>query len=100
LCRKNTNSKHQISNKSQIPIFNDQNLSRQVCFRRIGYSNFGHWDLFDIWNFNKALKFQQSKSPLGLTKAGPSGLGSLLEAINCLNGVALGPKPAFGYLPQ
>jgi len=58
-----------------------------------GYSNFGHWELpfdfaqggesfdfaqdrepverfvepFDIWNFNKKLKFQQSKSPPGLT---------------------------------
>jgi hypothetical protein len=25
---KNTNPKHQITNKSQIPIFNDQNLPR------------------------------------------------------------------------
>ena len=47
---KKTNPKHQIPNKSQIPMFNDQNLSRQVRLRRIGYSNFGHWDLFGIWS--------------------------------------------------
>jgi len=35
-----SNSKHQITNKSQIPILNDQN--------RFGISNFGHCDLFDI----------------------------------------------------
>ena len=33
-------SKHQITNKSQIPILNDQN--------RFGFLNFGHCDLFDI----------------------------------------------------
>jgi hypothetical protein len=35
-----TNPKHQITNKSQIPISNDLN--------RFGISNFGHCDLFDI----------------------------------------------------
>jgi hypothetical protein len=35
-----SNSKHQITNKSQIPILNDQN--------RFGISNFGHCYLFDI----------------------------------------------------
>jgi hypothetical protein len=34
------NSKHQITNKSQIPISNDQN--------RFGILNFGHCYLFDI----------------------------------------------------
>ena len=45
-----SNSKHQITNKSQIPIFNDQN-TKQV-------SNFEFWSLlfvwyliFVIWNF-------------------------------------------------
>jgi hypothetical protein len=28
-CVKKTNSKHQITNKSQIPIINDQNLPRR-----------------------------------------------------------------------
>jgi hypothetical protein len=37
-----SNSKHQITNKYQIPIFNDQN--------RFGIWNFGHCDLFDIWD--------------------------------------------------
>ena len=34
------NYKHQITNKSQIPILNDQN--------RFGILNFGHCDLFEI----------------------------------------------------
>jgi hypothetical protein len=34
------NTKPQITNKSQIPIFNDQ--------KRFVISNFGHCDLFDI----------------------------------------------------
>jgi len=33
------NYKHQITNKSQIPILNDQNFV---------ILNFGHWDLFVI----------------------------------------------------
>ena len=37
-----SNSKHQITNKYQIPIFNDPN--------RFGIWNFGHCDLFDIWD--------------------------------------------------
>jgi len=44
-----------------------------------GFSNFGHWKLFDIWDFNKSMNFQQSKSPLGITKAGSSGTGYLLS---------------------
>jgi hypothetical protein len=39
-----TNSKNQITIKSQIPIFNDQNLPETL----FGFSNFGHWNLFDI----------------------------------------------------
>jgi hypothetical protein len=39
-CCKISNSKHQITNKSQIPILNDQN--------RFVISNFGHCYLFDI----------------------------------------------------
>jgi hypothetical protein len=35
-------SKHQITNKSQIPMLNDQN--------RFVIWNFGHCDLFDIWD--------------------------------------------------
>jgi hypothetical protein len=34
------NYKHQITNKSQIPIINHQNM--------FGISNFGHCDFFDI----------------------------------------------------
>jgi len=40
-----TNSKHQITNKSQIPIFNDQNLSGQNLVW-----NFGHCYLFVFWD--------------------------------------------------
>jgi len=29
------------------------------------FSNFGCWNLFDIWNFNKLMKFLQSDSPPG-----------------------------------
>jgi len=32
---------------------------------------------FDIWDFNKSMNFQQSKSPLGITKACSSGPGYL-----------------------
>jgi hypothetical protein len=61
-----TNSKHQITNKSQTP---NSKLVQSDCFFV--------WDLefrsllficflgFVIWNFNKAMNFQQSKSPLG-----------------------------------
>jgi hypothetical protein len=34
--------------------------------------------LFDIWNFNQSMKLQQSKAPLGITKAGPSEPGYLV----------------------
>jgi len=75
---KNTNYKHQITNKSQIPIFNSAVLSKTLLWRSrltktfqeetlFGFWNFGHWDLFDIWNFNKSMNLQQSKSPLGIT---------------------------------
>ena len=48
-----TNSKHpakktagkQITNKSQIPIFNDQTFQAETLF---GFLNFGYCDLFDI----------------------------------------------------
>jgi hypothetical protein len=74
-----------LSLKIQIPSTKLQiNLKLQYSMTKtfqgktlFGYSNFGHWDLFDIWNFNNAMKFQQNKSPLGLTKARPSGPGSL-----------------------
>jgi len=34
-----------------------------------GFSSFGHWNFFDIWNFNNSMKLQQSESPPGITKA-------------------------------
>jgi hypothetical protein len=34
-----------------------------------GFSNFGHWELFDICNFNNSMNFQQSKSPLGIKQS-------------------------------
>ena len=45
------NSKHQITNKSQIPILNDQN--------RFGISNFGHCNLFDICDLIFVIFFLQ-----------------------------------------
>jgi hypothetical protein len=76
-----TNSKHQITNKSQIPIFNDQNLpGREIVFvldfefRSLFFVCFLG---FVIWNFNKSMNFQQRKSPLGITKAWSSGPGFL-----------------------
>jgi len=33
--------------KMQIPMFNDQTFQYEILF---GFSNFGHWSLFDIWN--------------------------------------------------
>jgi len=59
-----TNSKHQITNKSQI-----SNRFKAIVFL-FGNLNFGHYYLFVFWNFNKPMNFQPSKSPLGLTKAG------------------------------
>jgi hypothetical protein len=40
-----TNAKHQITNKFQIPIFNDQTFQAETLF---GFLNFGHCYLFDI----------------------------------------------------
>ena len=42
IIEKNTNSKQQITNKSQVSIYNDQNPSGQDMS---GASNFRHWDL-------------------------------------------------------
>jgi hypothetical protein len=50
------NYKHQISNKFQITIINDQNfLGKRKTWHllqidRFGILNFGHWNLFDIWD--------------------------------------------------
>jgi hypothetical protein len=55
-----TNSKHQITNKSQIPIFNSAVVAKMLLWRSrltkafkdttlYVFSNFGHWKLFDIW---------------------------------------------------
>ena len=76
----NTNSKHQITNKSQIPIFNDQNLPRQdiVWIFEFWSLEFVWYLCFDIWDFNIWMKFQQSKSPQGITKAWSSGSGFLM----------------------
>ena len=92
---KNINSKHQITNKSQIPIFNSTVVAKRLLWLSrltktfqdetlFVFSNFGHWSLFDIWHFNKSMNFQQSKSPLGTTKAGSSGPGFLLRVIVAL----------------
>jgi hypothetical protein len=48
---KNTNSKHQITNKSKIP--NSQcpkHLRSSPAYGGIGFLNFVHWDLFAIWD--------------------------------------------------
>jgi hypothetical protein len=50
-----TNSKHQITNEFQIPIFNDQNFKDDRLF---GFLNFDLWNLiFGIlisqWGFKK-----------------------------------------------
>jgi hypothetical protein len=61
-----TNYKRQITNKSQIPIFNDQNISgRDIVwifeFRLLEIV----WYLqFGICSFNNSMNFQQSKNPL------------------------------------
>jgi hypothetical protein len=70
-----TNSKHQIPNKSQIPIFNDQNLSGPNIV-----SNFGHWKLFDICDLIFVIfELQTKKIPSGdKTRPGPLGYDSLL----------------------
>ena len=51
-----SNFKHQITNKYQIPIFNDQNKNR------FGISNFGHCDLFDICDLEFLFR-QDSSTP-------------------------------------
>gem|GEM_PF-2614134 len=61
-----SNSKHQITNKSQIPILNEQN--------RFGICDFGHCDLFDICDL-EFLLLQYSSIPLvhrGEPRFGPS----------------------------
>ena len=63
---KNTNSKHQNTNKSQTPIFNDRHLPGQKTL--FGFSNFGHWNLFDICDLIFGISI--SKTP---TKQIPSG---------------------------
>jgi hypothetical protein len=70
-----TNSKHQMTNKSQIPRFNDQNLPRRDI---VWIFEFRSLEIvcylgFVIWDFNKTMNFQQSKSALGITKAWSSG---------------------------
>ena len=50
-----SNSKHQISMKSQIPIFNDKD--------RFGILNFGHCRLFGIWDLLFGI-FSQANIPL------------------------------------
>jgi hypothetical protein len=46
---KNAKYKHQIPNKSQITILNDQNILGQDI-ALFEFSNFGHWNLFDVCN--------------------------------------------------
>ena len=41
LSREISNIKHQITNKFQISIFNDQNMPFRIL-------NLGHWNLFEI----------------------------------------------------
>ena len=54
---KTTNSKHQITNKFQIPILNDQN--------RFGIWNFGHCDLpFDLAQGGESFDFAQDREPV------------------------------------
>ena len=47
-----SNSNVQITNKSQIPILNDQNIgSGEICHAvKFGILNFGDCDLFEICN--------------------------------------------------
>ena len=78
---KKTNYKHQITNKSQISIFNDQNRIKKrtsniehrtsnveiwyafdVYFFLFVISNFGHWNLFDIWDLIFGISISQLKS--------------------------------------
>jgi hypothetical protein len=100
------NPKHQITNKSQIPIFNDPNLFGILFFEMmLGFwilklgtrlqggeskrsaDNFGHWDLFVIWVlwFVISVNFR-FPAPLGLA------LCSMLYAL-CL------PQSEISYPP-
>ena len=98
-----TNPKHQITNKSQIQNrFNAHHRG----LRRVS-DCFFVWDFefrsllfvcflgFVIWNFNKSMNFQYSKSPLGITKAWSS-----LRAVGPM-GRRLGQDSllAFGGIP-
>jgi hypothetical protein len=82
-------TKLQINLKLQIP--NRFNAQRRRL-RRVS-DCFFVWDFefrsllfvcflgFVIWNFNKSMNFQQSKSPLGITKALSFGPGLLLVQV-------------------
>ena len=68
-----SNSKHQITNKSQIPIFNDQN--------RFGISNFGDCDLeFLILHYSSILPHENK------TIETPSVGGLLNRRLSLANG--------------
>jgi len=65
-----TNSKHQITNKSQIAIFNSAVVAKRLLWRSrltktfqdetlFGFSNFGHWKLFDICNLIFGISINQ-----------------------------------------
>jgi len=62
-----------------------------ICVLLFGISPFGHWKLFDICNFNNSINFQQSKFPLGISKAWSSVpgflfmLGSMTERVFFVN---------------
>jgi len=71
LCLKSQipSTKSQINHKFQIP-----NRFKAIVFL-FGILNFGHCYLFVFWDFNMSMNFQQSKSPLGITKVWSSGPG-------------------------
>ena len=52
LRKKISNHNNQITNKSQIPILNDQNIGNgEICHAvKFGILNFGDCDLFEICN--------------------------------------------------
>jgi len=48
---KNTNSKHQITNKSQIPTRCAFSMTKTFIDNiSFGFSSFGHWNFFVIWD--------------------------------------------------
>jgi hypothetical protein len=59
-----TNSKHQITNKSQITNSKPVQRATQTLepgerlFFLFGILNFGHCYLFVFWDFNKSMNFQ------------------------------------------